>query len=180
MTGTRYDSRDRDTRYLRLFQLIICHYNWGVMLARGARLTNTRLARQGLIATRSVTASVHRAMSSIYVLPIDPTSPQTQATSDVDSAKLWSSVPSGTKPATAGTTRLFFGDKITALSSLGDKFDSKKSDAKRELVRTAVGNGVKKVKEIGDGVHGQQVAIDASADPHAAGEHHIGLVYSLN
>ena len=116
-------------------------------------------------------------MASIYVLPIDPTSPTSQAVSDLDTAKLWSSVPSGAKPPKAGTARVFFGagtqnGSIAALASLGDNFGKKKGNTRREIVRTAVGNGVKKVKDIGDGVNGTHVTIDASADPHAAGKYH--------
>ena len=143
------------------------------MLARGVRLTSAQLARRSVIVSGSVLPSTQRAMSNIYVLPIDPTSPATQAVSELDTLKLWSSVPSGAKPAKAGTTRVFYGtpgDKVTALASLGENFAKKKGHARREVVRTAVGNGVKKVKEIGEGIEGKEVAIDASADPHADGE----------
>ncbi|EEB97394.1 hypothetical protein MPER_03297, partial [Moniliophthora perniciosa FA553] len=53
-----------------------------------------------------------------------------------------------------GTTRVFFNEsKITALSSLGEKFDSKKGDDKREIIRKSVGRGVKALKAL-DGLKG--------------------------
>ncbi|OBZ79403.1 Cytosol aminopeptidase [Grifola frondosa] len=113
-----------------------------------------------------------RAMSSIYVLPIDPVAPSSEAVPNLDTAKLWASAPSSTKPPKVGTTRIFYdapsaGD-VTALTSLGDKFSTNKDDDKRELVRKAIGSAVKKVKELGEGVEGRTVTVDASADPHAA------------
>ncbi|KAJ3507952.1 hypothetical protein NLJ89_g6018 [Agrocybe chaxingu] len=76
--------------------------------------------------------------------------------------------PQGEKPAKAGTTRTFFNtpaSKVTALTSLGEGFATKKADAKREVVRKSVGSAVKELK----GYEGlREVAVDASADPHAA------------
>lgn len=116
-----------------------------------------------------------RTMSSFYVLPVDPSAPSAAAATGVDATKLWKSTPSAfeSKPASLGTTHLFYGapkeKTVTALASLGDKFAQKKGDARREAVRKAVASGVKKVRDLGEGVQGSQVVIDASADPHAAG-----------
>ncbi|CAA7265101.1 unnamed protein product [Cyclocybe aegerita] len=104
---------------------------------------------------------------SAYVLPFDPQSPTTTATG-VDPAQLWSLTPQGEKPAKAGTTRTFFNtpaSKVTTLATLGEGFAAKKAGVKREIVRKSVGNAVKELK----GYEGlKDVAIDASADPHAA------------
>ncbi|CDO69019.1 hypothetical protein BN946_scf184834.g26 [Trametes cinnabarina] len=89
-------------------------------------------------------------MSSIYVLPIDPTAPS---------------------DAQNGTTHLFYGDNaVTALASLGEKFAQKKCPERREVVRKAVGSAVKKVRDLdlGEAVHVSEVRVDASADAHAA------------
>ncbi len=103
--------------------------------------------------------------SSASVLPFDPSAPPS-ATGD-----LWESTPSGGKPPKVGTTRTFFNTpkgQVTTISSLGDKFSQKKGYERRELVRKAVGAGVKELKNY-DGV--KEVYIDASTDPHAAGKH---------
>lgn len=116
-----------------------------------------------------------RTMSSFYVLPVDPSAPSASAATGVDATKLWKSTPSAfeSKPASLGTTHLFYGapkeNTVTALASLGDKFAQKKGDARREAVRKAVASGVKKVRDLGEGVQGSKVVVDASADPHAAG-----------
>ncbi|KAF9449971.1 leucine aminopeptidase [Macrolepiota fuliginosa MF-IS2] len=105
--------------------------------------------------------------SSALILPFDPSgAPATVA--GVDAQNLWKATPSGDKPPKVGTTRTFFNtpqDKVTTISSLGDKFSLKKGDEKRELVRKSVGAGVKELKGF-DGV--KEVSVDASADPHAA------------
>ncbi|KAI0686508.1 leucine aminopeptidase [Cerioporus squamosus] len=106
-------------------------------------------------------------MSSIYVLPIDPSAPSVAA-APVNAAKLWNSTPAAGKPPKTGTTHLFYGDNITALASLGYKFGAKKGDERREVVRKAVAGGVKKVRDLGEGVEGSKVLVDASVDPHAA------------
>jgi cytosol aminopeptidase len=106
--------------------------------------------------------------SSAYVVPYDH-----QNSDDFlpghSAAKLWATTPQGDTPPKAGTTRTFFNapeTKLTTVSSLGDKFSSKSQNAKRELVRKAVGSAVKELKAM-DGV--KDVAVDASLDPHAAG-----------
>ncbi|KAI0364795.1 hypothetical protein BV20DRAFT_955555 [Pilatotrama ljubarskyi] len=109
-------------------------------------------------------------MSTVYVLPVDPVAPSTSAA--VDAAKLWKSTPAATKPPKVGTTHLFFGapkeDATTALTSLGDKFAQRKGDERREVIRKAVGSAIKKVRDLGEGVEGSNVLVDASADAHAA------------
>ncbi|KAI0762209.1 hypothetical protein C8Q74DRAFT_1371302 [Fomes fomentarius] len=109
-------------------------------------------------------------MSSIYLLPVDPSALQVtpSAPSGVDPAKLWKQTPhAASKPPNVGTTHLFYGDNITALSSLGDKFAAKKGDQRREVVRKAVAGGIKKVRDLGESVDGSKVLLDASVDPHA-------------
>ena len=112
--------------------------------------------------------SLLRRMSSIYVLPIDPSAPSAAA-APVDAPKLWKSSPAASKPPSTGTTHLFYGDNTSALSSLGDKFGKKKGDERREVVRKAVAGGIKKVRDLGEAVEGSKVLVDASIDPHAAG-----------
>ncbi|KAI0713970.1 cytosol aminopeptidase family, catalytic domain-containing protein [Earliella scabrosa] len=107
-------------------------------------------------------------MSNIYLLPVDPSATSASAAAPVDAAKLWQLTPSAkSKPAKVGTTHVFYGDKITALSSLGDKFEKKKGDERREVVRKAVAGGVKTVRALGESVEGSNVVVDASVDPHA-------------
>ena len=118
--------------------------------------------------------SLLRQMSNIYLLPVDPSAPSAPAAAPVDAAKLWQSTPSAkSKPAKVGTTHVFYGDKITALSSLGDKFEKKKGDERREVVRKAVAGGVKTVRALGESVEGSNVVVDASVDPHAVGTSQI-------
>ncbi|KAH9913521.1 leucine aminopeptidase [Fomitopsis serialis] len=141
------------------------------MLARrGTHL----LARSSNLPRR--TLSTTRSRSAVYILPVDPQSPSSPVT-DVDAAALWNSAPApkDKKAAKAGTTRIFYdtpnggkGKDITALTSLGDKWTSKSDEQKREVVRRAVGSAIKAVKALGDGVDGETVLVDASADPHAA------------
>ncbi|EJF56123.1 leucine aminopeptidase [Dichomitus squalens LYAD-421 SS1] len=108
-------------------------------------------------------------MSSVYVLLIDPSAP-TATAAPVDAAKLWHTTPAAnaSKPSKTGTTHLFFGNNITAVSSFGDKFAQKRGDERREVIRKTVGSAIKKVRELGDSVEGSKVFVDASADPHAA------------
>ncbi|KAG9309122.1 leucine aminopeptidase [Chiua virens] len=112
-----------------------------------------------------------RSMSSrAYVVPLDPANPGLNAASNVNPATLWSTLPPSKKPAKVGTSHLFYGvsggTDVTALVSLGDSFGAKKGDARREIVRKAVGSGVKSVKALGDGI--SEAIVDTSADPHAA------------
>ncbi|CCM06358.1 uncharacterized protein FIBRA_08615 [Fibroporia radiculosa] len=130
--------------------------------------------------SRSLTLPHRRALgstsplSAVYLLPLDPQAPAAngQALADVDTARLWSAAPRAEKPAKAGTTHLFYAtptaEDVTALASLGGCFASTAGDERRELVRKAVGSAVKQVSALGEGVHGQTVHVDASADPHAA------------
>ncbi|KAI8998882.1 cytosol aminopeptidase family, catalytic domain-containing protein [Trametes punicea] len=124
-------------------------------------------------------------MATIYVLPVDPSAPSAPAAAQVDAAQLWQSTPDSAKPPKAGTTHLFYGaprpGEITALASLGDKFAQKKGDARREVVRKVVASAVKKVRDLGEGVRGRNVLVDASADPHAAavGAHLAAYKFTL-
>ena len=117
-----------------------------------------------------------RSMSStsVFILPIDPKSQvSTRAVPDIDPVKLWSTTPVGSKAPKVGSTRVFYntpakeGINVTTVVSLGEGFDKKQGNARRELVRKAVGSGVKQVKDLGDGT--KKVSVDASTDPHAAG-----------
>ncbi|KAM5537543.1 hypothetical protein V8D89_008870 [Ganoderma adspersum] len=113
--------------------------------------------------------SLLRGMSSIYVLPIDPSAPAATA-APVDATKLWTTTPAANapKPSKAGTTHLFYGENVTAVSSLGDNFNQKKGNDRREVVRKTVGSAIKKVRELGEAVEGSKVVVDGSSDPHAA------------
>lgn len=51
--------------------------------------------------------------------------------------------------------------------SLGNQFNKKKGDERREVVRRAVGSGVKSVKGLWEGE--KDVKVDAREDAHAAG-----------
>ena len=113
-----------------------------------------------------------RNMSSAYIIPYNP-DPQASAkvyVPGVDVNALWATTPAGDSPPKVGTTRTFFNtpsSKTTTLSSLGDKFASKKPNAKRELIRRSIGSAVKDLKAM-DGI--KDLVIEASADPHAAGK----------
>ncbi|KAG6899632.1 hypothetical protein C0993_008491 [Termitomyces sp. T159_Od127] len=103
--------------------------------------------------------------SSAILIPFDHQSTENVG---VKTSELWSLTPQGEKPPAVGTVRTFYNtpaNKITAISSLGEKFASKATDAKRELLRKSVGSAVKQLKVL-DGV--KDVAVDASVDPHAA------------
>ncbi len=121
--------------------------------------------------------TIIREMSTrVFVLPIDPTSQSGSGPlPSVDPVELWSTAPTGSKPAKVGTTRIFYNTppsqpgKIdaTAVVSLGEGFDKKTGDARRELVRKAIGSSIKQIRELGDGE--KYVVVDASKDAHAAG-----------
>ena len=111
--------------------------------------------------------------TSAYILPHQPGATATPAptVSGVDQLKLLSKLPKPEKTPKVGDTKVFFDTpegKVTALVSLGDKFASKKLNEQRELVRRAVGSAVKQLRDL-DGVN--HAEIDASTDPHAAGEY---------
>ncbi|KAH8101643.1 cytosol aminopeptidase family, catalytic domain-containing protein [Cristinia sonorae] len=140
------------------------------MLARLSLRRPSHLARR---LSHRARLNTTMAANPIYLVPVDPTAPQ--STANVDAPTLWSSVPSSGKPAKVGTSHLFFsspaaGD-ITVLSSLGGDFGNTnklKGDARREVVRSAVGSAVNKVKTLGEGINGRTVVVDAQDDPHAA------------
>ena len=133
----------------------------------------SRCLRRGSTLTKPRSYLIPRVMSSsAYIFPYNPDAKaDTHATvTGIDVNALWASTPAGESPPKVGTTRTFFNtppSKVTTLSSLGDKFASKPSDAKRELIRKSIGSAVKDLKAI-DGI--KELAIDPSADPHAAGK----------
>lgn len=145
-------------------------------MMRGAagRLWSIRATK---CASDSCLRTLIREMSTRFtVLPIDPTSqPGSGSPPSVDPVKLWSTAPTGSKPAKVGTTRVFYNTPpsqpgntdATAVVSLGEGFDKKTNDARRELVRKAIGSGIKQIRELGDGK--KHVVVDAARDAHAAG-----------
>jgi aminopeptidase len=111
-------------------------------------------------------------MATAYILPHQPgaTATATPTVSGVDQLKLLAKLPKPEDPPKVGDTKIFYDTpegKVTALVSLGDKFASKKPNEQRELVRRAIGSAVKDVRNL-NGVN--RAEIDASTDPHAAGE----------
>lgn len=129
------------------------------------------------------TSALIRSMSSkAYIVPIDPSNPTQNAASNANPATLWKTLPPSKKPAKVGTSYLFYGASggadVTALASLGDGFETKKGVARREIVRKAVGGAVKSIKALGEGV--SETIIDASTDPHAAGEIFDVVVHRLH
>ncbi|KAF9237072.1 cytosol aminopeptidase family, catalytic domain-containing protein [Melanogaster broomeanus] len=107
--------------------------------------------------------------SKAYIVPLDPQNPGRNVTPSLNPATLWATLPPTQKPAKVGTSHLFYGtsgNNVTALVSLGDGFETTQGNARREVIRKAVGSGVKSVKGLGDGV--SEAVVDASADPHAA------------
>ena len=127
-------------------------------------------------------SSIKTMSTKVFVLPIDPASkPGSGILPSVNPVELWNTAPTGSKPPKVGTTRIFYNTppadqgkiNATAVVSLGEGFDGKTGDARRELVRKAVGSGVKQVKELGDGA--KDIVIDASADAHAAGEPSLNI-----
>lgn len=131
----------------------------------------------------SFTRATIKAMSTkVFVLPIDPTSqPGSGVLPSVDPVELWNTAPTGSKPPKVGTTRIFYNTpradqgsiNATAVVSLGEGFDRKTDDARRELVRKAVGSSVKQIKELGDGQ--KDIVVDASTDAHAAGRPNLNV-----
>jgi hypothetical protein len=136
-----------------------------------------RLSGANVRSSDPLSRTIIKAMSTkVFVLPLDPTSqPGSGVLPSVDPLELWNTAPTGSKPPKVGTTRIFYntpradrGDvSTTAVVSLGEGFDKKSDHARRELVRKAVGSGVKQVKELGDGT--KDIVVDASTDAHAAG-----------
>jgi len=126
-----------------------------------------------------------RVMSTkVFVLPIDPTSQHgSSVLPPVNPVELWNTAPTGPKPPKVGTTRIFYNTPLpdpgnihaTAVVSLGEGFDGKSPDVRRELVRKAVGSSVKEAKELGDGA--KDIVVDASKDAHAAGWSHSNESY---
>lgn len=95
---------------------------------------------------------------------------------NISADKLWASARPKNK---VGEAKLFYNqvqgnpEALTALVSLGDGFDNKAENDKREAVRRAVGNGIRQLRDAG----ATTVAVDDSVDPHAAGVYlYPGLV----
>lgn len=106
--------------------------------------------------------------NAAYIIPFDHQS-TAQVGDGVNPSHLWSLTPQSEKIPKVGTTRIFYNTpppSLTSIVSLGEGFALKKDEIKRELVRKSVGSAVKELKAY-DGL--QDVVIDASADPHAAG-----------
>ncbi|KAH7886392.1 cytosol aminopeptidase family, catalytic domain-containing protein [Phlebopus sp. FC_14] len=101
--------------------------------------------------------------SKAYIVPVDPKNPG-------QSSSLWTTLPPSQKHPKVGTSHLFYGARngndVTALVSLGEGFEAKQGDARREVIRKAVGSGVKSVKALGDGV--SEAVVDVLTDPHAS------------
>ncbi|EED85725.1 predicted protein [Postia placenta Mad-698-R] len=134
--------------------------------------------RYGPVACRvALRATVAPPRSAVYVFHVDPRAHPRHTSVGVDAESLWSTTPAAaaSKPAKACTTHVSYDTpsekgarNVTALTSLGDKFAEKAEKERREVVRKAVGSAVKQVRALGEGVHGQTVFVDASADPRAA------------
>ncbi|KAI0302575.1 cytosol aminopeptidase family, catalytic domain-containing protein [Russula brevipes] len=113
-------------------------------------------------------------LGAARLLRLSGANPGSGVLPSVDPLELWNTAPTGSKPPKVGTTRIFYNTpradqrdvSTTAVVSLGEGFDKKSDHARRELVRKAVGSGVKQVKELGDGT--KDVVVDASTDAHAA------------
>jgi aminopeptidase len=122
---------------------------------------------QRAISSRLAVQVCRKMTTSASIHPFDPKSP-TQTVGE-----LWTPA----KEPKVGTTRVFFSDKITALSSLGPDLAKKGVEAKRELVRKSVGSAVQEIKRVADEV--TEVVVDASIDPHAAGMHRRVLLFPV-
>ena len=121
--------------------------------------------------------------TSAYVLPHQPGTTATVAptVSGVDQSKLLSKLPKIEKPPKVGDVKIFYDTpdcNVTALVSLGDKFASKQSNERRELVRRAVGSAVKEIRTNFDEI--SCAKIDASTDPQAAGGFLPSVTIRLN
>jgi aminopeptidase len=136
-----------------------------------------RLLRLRITSDSCLRTIIKEMSTTVFVLPIDPTSQPGgfSPLPSVNPVELWSTVPTGSKPAKVGTTRIFYNTPpsqsgktdATAVVSLGEGFDKKIGYARRELVRKAIGSSIKQIKELGDGE--KYVLVDASKDAHAAG-----------
>jgi hypothetical protein len=87
---------------------------------------------------------------------------------NINPEKLWATARPKNK---TGEAKLFYNqvqgnpDALTALVSLGEGFEKKPENSKREAVRVAVANGIKQLRDAG----AKTVAVDDSVDAHAAG-----------
>lgn len=94
--------------------------------------------------------------------------------------KLWATARPKNK---TGEAKLFYNqvqgnpEALTSVVSLGEGFENKAENSKREAVRIAVANGIKQLRDAG----AKTVAVDDSVDAHAAGEYlFMSLVLSLS
>lgn len=84
--------------------------------------------------------------------------------------KLWATARPKNK---TGEAKLFYNqvqgnpEALTSVVSLGEGFENKSENSKREAVRIAVANGIKQLRDAG----AKTVAVDDSVDAHAAGEY---------
>jgi len=157
------------------FMLSLAGAGWTWTMLGAARLL--RLGGANVRSSDPLSRTAIKTMATkVFVLPIDPASQSASGVlPEVNPTELWNTTPTGSKPPKVGTARIFYNTpradqgnvNATAIVSLGDGFDKKSGDARRELVRKAVGSGVKQVKELGDGA--KDIVIDASQDAHAAG-----------
>ncbi|KAF8522571.1 cytosol aminopeptidase family, catalytic domain-containing protein [Hysterangium stoloniferum] len=91
----------------------------------------------------------------------------TSKNQQVSPEKLWATA----RPKNElGETKIFYNqvqgtpDALTAIVSLGNKFNTTAAHVKTEAVRKAVASGIKQLRDAG----AKNVAIDASIEPHAA------------
>jgi len=105
-------------------------------------------------------------MTSAYILPYDHES--TGSIVGVNPSELWALTPSGPKVPAVGTFRTFYqvpDTMATSITSLGTAFSDKSTEARREVLRRAIGSSVKDLQTYA-GI--SQLSVDASLDPHAA------------
>ncbi|KAF9258252.1 hypothetical protein L218DRAFT_739269 [Marasmius fiardii PR-910] len=123
-----------------------------------------------LLRHRSPSTFLRSTMSTQTQVRIVPHDPSAASTKEVEAA-----FP-GDSLSKVGTARVLWSTPtITAVSSLGEKFDNKKGDERREIIRKTVGSAVKAVKVNLEGLNTKdkiketiQVEVDAGLDPHAA------------
>lgn len=124
----------------------------------------SNLSLQNLVRSR---LHIFRMSTKAYILPLNAQS-NPAPVAGINASELLGRVPHGSKPHKVGQTHVFFETtNVTAITSLGEKFDAQDGNAKREILRKAVGNAVKELRAF-DGL--EEVHVDASTDPHAAGK----------
>jgi hypothetical protein len=158
-----------------------------------ARLVKQRYASASAFALQSGSAGSRRARLAsnvAYVVPYHPKLTSAAAVDGIDVPSLWATSHPGPAPQAAspsasdasvgkvGTARVFYdtpkssGD-VTVISSLGSQFSPSGSNVEsqeqrqREIVRSSVGSATKAIRQQLDFV--EDVRVEASLDPHAAG-----------